>query len=158
MLRTSSVDEMIAQLKRKWIPIYLALLLATLGVTIALLRLWISTNNEQYFSAALLSLMLSSYISWYLVKVLRVKQTPRQLLTLVRCETCGYEEARLYTEGDALFQAKGTCPKCGKGDLVVVGIYLRVPVQVGEQQPNILSRAARFIMLIRRRRGARRRG
>lgn len=124
-IHTSSVDETIVNLKKKWLPIYVVALVASIVILVALLYLYFSTNYDQYMSGALLVAMLVAYISWSLGRLLKIRPASTQLLTLLKCDTCGYEEERNYAEGDALFQEKGVCPKCNSGKMVVMGIFVR---------------------------------
>jgi hypothetical protein len=116
---------LIINLKRRWIPVYLVALTASVAILVALLNLYFATKNEQYLSGALLVSMLSAYVSWSLAKLMRIKPVPRQIITLLKCEACGYEEERGFTNGDSLFQEKGICPKCSIGKMIVAGIFVR---------------------------------
>jgi len=117
-------DDVVSRLKRRWLPVYVLLLAASLVVLGGLIYLYYLTESTDYATAAMVAAFFALYIGWSIYKVAGLKFKPRRVVTLVKCEKCGYSEEREYERGDFFFKEKGVCPKCG-GPLLVAGIYVK---------------------------------
>ncbi len=119
-----SVDAVV-QVKRRWLPVYVLLLAGGLLLMVALLYFYFRTSSESYLSGLILLTLIEGYVGWSLYKLLSVKPEAKTLVTLLRCENCGYEVEREYRDGDSLFSKAGKCPKCGNDSVIVEAIFLR---------------------------------
>ncbi|MEM3066752.1 MAG: hypothetical protein QXI81_05420 [Nitrososphaerota archaeon] len=47
-------------------------------------------------------------------------------ITFLTCTSCGTENSRAFKEDDYVFKRTNeVCPKCGKNELLIVGIYVK---------------------------------
>jgi len=115
----------VSQAKRRWIPVYVLLLIGGFLMLVALLYLYFRTGYDAYLSGSILLVMIEGYVGWSLYKLVSTKPEKRILITLLQCEKCGFETERSYKNGDKLFEKAGTCPKCGGDTLVITAIFLR---------------------------------
>lgn len=119
------MSDVVAQVKRRWLPVYITLLGGGLLILTAMLYLYFKTGSETYLSGAALLVLVDGYVGWSLFKLLSVRPERRYLVTHATCSSCGYTVEREYRSGDTLFSKEGKCPKCG-GDLDIDAIFLRV--------------------------------
>ncbi len=113
-----------SKLKKKWLPVYAVLLVASLVVLAGLIYLYFLAKSTDYTTAAMVASFFVLYIGWSIYKVASLKFKPRKVVSLIKCEKCGYSEEREYEKGDFFFKDKGVCPKCG-GKMIVAGIYVK---------------------------------
>lgn len=52
---------------------------------------------------------------------------PCLIVTTLKCDKCETKGVRLFIKGDYIFKVHEKCPKCKKGDFVIVGIYWEKP-------------------------------
>lgn len=123
---TIEESDMLSQIRKKRLPIYIVLLIGGILLIGALLILYYKTNSDTYLSGALLLIMIEGYVAWSLYKLISLKSEKKYLITRLRCESCGYETEREFKEGDSLFKIEGDCPKCKSGKLVIEAIFLRI--------------------------------
>ncbi|GEM_PF-303238 len=125
-------ENIVGSLKKKWLPVYGVLAAATGVLLVGLMYLYAKTGANDYSMAAMVDSLFLLYILWSIYKLAKLEFKPRKVVTLVRCEKCGYSEERDYARGDYLFKVKGQCPKCG-APLLVAGIYVK---EAGEEEPD----------------------
>ncbi len=126
------------KIKRRWLPIYIVLLTATIIIAGGLIYLYYKTGSFDYLSTSLLVALFSSYILWSMVKIIRIKVAPKRLVVMVRCMKCGYSEERGYNKGDFIFKNVGECPKCQSPTLYIAGIYVKGGEEIGQKAPRFL--------------------
>ncbi len=68
-------------------------------------------------------LLISTLLPWLIASTRRPKPTREELISVLRCVRCGYEEVRKYDKGDYVGKPVNTCPKDG-GQVVVKAIYV----------------------------------
>ncbi|MEZ0345508.1 MAG: hypothetical protein ABWK01_03075 [Infirmifilum sp.] len=120
------MSDIISQVKRQKLPMYILLLVASVLLTLALLYFYLRTSADSYLSGAILLIMIDGYIAWSFYKLVTIKSEKKRLISHIRCENCGYEFDRDYKEDDYLFKIVDNCPKCNNGKLVVEAIFLRI--------------------------------
>jgi len=115
-------EEVLARMRRKFFPLYLIGLLASLIFLAHLVLNYIYTGKEQYLTLSMLTGLFSAYLAYSLAKLLRTKIPIYSYRKVVRCTQCGYEEEAEAKGGEILFGDAGSCPKCG-GKMIVQKIY-----------------------------------
>ena len=68
-------------------------------------------------------LILTALMPWLMASTRRPRPTREELVSVLRCVRCGYEEVRKYSKGDYVGRPIGTCPRDG-GQVVVKVIYV----------------------------------
>jgi len=68
-------------------------------------------------------LVLTTLIPWIMASARKPKPTREELVSVLRCVKCGYEEVRRYDKGDYVGKPVGSCPRDG-GQVVVKAIYV----------------------------------
>lgn len=131
-------EDLAARIKKKWVPVYVVLLAATIVLLAGLYYLYMLTGSSDYSTAGLLDAAAVAYIAWSLYKLVGLKFKPREVVTLVECGKCGYREERPYEPGDYFFKEKGKCPKCG-GPLYIAGVYVKEEGEEASFKPLPLS-------------------
>lgn len=115
-------EEKLAELKSRWMPVYLVLIVALALVTVHMLIMYAYTHDTVYANLAVLSVM-GVYLAFTgLDRLRKVKITRMRMVELLKCESCDYTEEKNTEPGDYVLKQKGACPKCG-GRVVVFGIY-----------------------------------
>ena len=109
---------------QRWIPTYVVLLLSLVMLTAALLLLYLKTGSDTYLSVAILMALIAAYTGWSFARLLSLKPPVRTLVSLLKCNSCGYETVRAFKEGDRLFLEADACPRCGRR-MTVEGVFLR---------------------------------
>lgn len=133
--------DVVYSIRRRWLPIYIILLVATIAIMLGLGYLYLKSGSTDYLSSILLVALFAAYIAWSISKIMRVKIAPRKLISLVKCTHCDYSEERDYRKGDYVFKELDRCPKCDEGRLYISGIYLKGGEQIREKlQPLPLLR------------------
>lgn len=62
------------------------------------------------------------------------------VVTKLKCEKCGVNGMRLFKRGDYVFGVAEKCPKCKKGDFIIVGIYWERPKTQEERKYDELDK------------------
>jgi len=109
---------------KRWVPTYIVLLASLLVLSAALVLQYIRTGSDSYLVSAAFVAVIAVYTAWSFARLITLKVTPKSLVTLLKCSSCGHEVVRKYREGDMLFSEADACPKCGS-KMVIEGIFLR---------------------------------
>jgi predicted RNA-binding Zn-ribbon protein involved in translation (DUF1610 family) len=109
---------------KRWIPTYIVLLASLLILAAALALQYLRTGSDSYLVSAAFVAVIAVYTAWSFARLITLKVTPKSLMTLLKCPSCGHEVVRRYREGDMLFSELDACPKCGS-KMVVEGIFLK---------------------------------
>ncbi|RLE99569.1 MAG: hypothetical protein DRJ57_02155 [Thermoprotei archaeon] len=115
-------EEKLYEFRRRWLPVYLVLLIALALVTVHLVAMYFFTGNTNYANLAVLSCLAAYFFYSGFQRLRRIRLTRRRVVELVKCTECGYSEERGHTAGDYVFKVKGRCPRCG-AEMRVVAIY-----------------------------------
>lgn len=114
--------EKLAELKARWLPVYLILLIAVALLAVHFVTMYFVTGNPSYANLALLSAFAIYFLYTGFDRLRKLKIARTRLVEVVSCDSCGFKEEREFEVGDYVFKPKGACPKCG-GPLVVAAIY-----------------------------------
>ncbi len=115
-------EEKLAELKSRWMPVYLVLIVALALVAVHMLIMYVHTGDAAYANLAVLSAM-GVYLAFTgLNRLRRIRVTRMRVVELLKCESCSYAEEKNVEPSDYVLKEKGMCPKCG-GKLLVFGIY-----------------------------------
>ena len=68
-------------------------------------------------------LLITTLLPWLVASTRKPRPIREELISVLRCIRCGYEEVRKYDKGDYVGKPVGTCPKDG-GKVVVKAIYV----------------------------------
>ena len=118
-----SLDEKLFEIKRKWIPVYFILLIGLIILAIHFILMAYFTNNQDYASFSLLTLVAAGYIGYNLSKFLNTTISKYTTVKLLTCKKCGYSnEDKNVDKEDYVMKEDGICPKCG-GKMIIEGIY-----------------------------------
>lgn len=117
--------DIVYSIKKRWLPVYIILLVATIVLMLGLGYLYLKSGSTDYLSSILLVALFAAYIAWSISKVIKIKIAPKKLVSLIKCTHCDHSEERNYEKGDYVFKDLGRCPKCSKGRLYISGIYLK---------------------------------
>ena len=118
-----SLDEKLFEIKRKRIPIYFILLIGLIILAIHFILMAYFTNNQDYASFSLLTLVAAGYIGYNLSKFLNTSISIYTTVKLLKCEECGYTyEDKNVEKDDYILKKDVKCPKCG-GTMTIIGIY-----------------------------------
>jgi len=115
-------EELLRELRRKWLPIYVLLLLSLVFVLLHLAVNYMNTGNTTYVNWAIPVVFFALYTAYALSKLLRTRIPVYHYYRVIKCAKCGYEITEEIKEGDYLFREHGECPKCS-GVLLVSKIY-----------------------------------
>jgi len=115
-------EEVLARMRRKFFPLYLIGLLASIIFLAHLILNYLYTGKEQYLTLSMLTGLFSAYLAYSLAKLLRMKIPINTYHKVVRCTQCDYETEAEAKGGEILFGDAGSCPKCG-GEMIVQKIY-----------------------------------
>ena len=115
-------EEFLRELRRKWLPIYVLLLLSLVFVLLHLTINYVHTGNAAYANWALPIVFFTLYTAYALSKLLRTRIPVYHYYRVIKCTKCDYEVTEEIKEGDYLFREHGKCPKC-LGILLVSKIY-----------------------------------
>lgn len=127
------INEKIYEVKRRWLPVYLVVLIAIILLILHFGILAYYTKKENYTAYAFMLGLLGSYMGINIAKLLKVPIPKYKILKMSRCSSCGYSVEREVTgRGDYISKEEGSCPKCG-GKIVIAGIY-RVKI---EERPTL---------------------
>lgn len=139
-------EEKLYEFRRRWLPVYLVLLIALALVTVHLVVMYLFTRNTNYANLAVLSSLAAYFLYNGFQRLRRIKLTQSRILELVRCSQCGYSEERSHSAGDYVFKVKGVCPRCG-GEMRVVAIYsVKLERGGGEQRAQRKSTSLTILM------------
>jgi|YelNatPaOPRAMG01_1025707.scaffolds.fasta_scaffold51178_1 predicted nucleic-acid-binding Zn-ribbon protein len=114
--------EKMAEMKARWIPVYLVLIVAAALVAAHFIIMYFMTGNSGYANLALLTAFAIYFLYTGLDRLRKLKITRMRFIEVVTCEACGFREEKELETGDYIFKQKGPCPKCG-GPLTVTAIY-----------------------------------
>jgi predicted nucleic-acid-binding Zn-ribbon protein len=114
--------EKMAEMKARWIPVYVVLIVAAALVAAHFIIMYFVTGNSGYANLALLTGFSIYFLYTGLDRLRKLKITRMRFVEVVACEACGFKEERELETGDYVFKTKGPCPKCG-GSLTVTAIY-----------------------------------
>jgi hypothetical protein len=114
--------EKLAEMKARWLPVYLVLLIAVALLAAHFVIMYFLTGNAGYANLALLSAFAIYFLYTGLDRLRKLKITRTRLVEVVSCDACGFREERDFEAGDYVFKPKGACPKCG-GPLAVTAVY-----------------------------------
>lgn len=115
-------SERIAELKARWLPVYLVLLVAVALLIAHFVALYAMTGKTGYANMAVLTALAGYFLYINFDRLRKIKVERRRVVELVSCPSCGFREERGLEAGDYISAAKGPCPKCGS-QLVVEAIY-----------------------------------
>ena len=115
-------ERRLAELKARWLPIYLVLMIALILIAAHLAIMYITTGDTAYANLAVISGVGIYLVYSGLNRLRKLKITRIRLVEVLSCYACGYSEQRVPEAGDYVFKTKGECPKCGSR-LVVSAIY-----------------------------------
>lgn len=62
------------------------------------------------------------------------------IVTQLKCRECKLNGIRLFKKGDYVFGVREECPRCKKGDFVIVGIFWEKPKTVEELKSEKLEK------------------
>jgi len=114
--------ERLAELKARWLPVYLVLLVAVALLVIHLALMYLLTGNSAYVNLALLSALALYFLYANFDRLRKLRVERRRLVEVLACGACGYREERDHESGDYVLKEKGACPRCG-GTLIVAAIF-----------------------------------
>ncbi|MCS7104209.1 MAG: hypothetical protein NZ954_01405 [Thermofilaceae archaeon] len=114
--------EKLAELKARWLPVYVVLLIVVIVIALHLALMYFMTNESSYANLALLTLFAAYFLLTGIDRLRKMKITRMRFMEVVSCENCGFSEERNHEAGDYVLKTKGSCPKCGT-PLIVSAIY-----------------------------------
>ncbi len=115
-------EEALNEIRRKWLPIYMLVLLSLIFVILHLIINYRHTGNAMYINWAVPTALLAAYIAYAISKLLRIKIPIYHYYKTIKCIKCGYEITRETEGGEYLFSKVGKCPKCS-GDMIILKLY-----------------------------------
>jgi len=114
--------EKLAELKARWLPVYLILLVVVVLLVIHFVVMYFMTGNAIYANLAVLTGLAIYFFYVGFDRLRKMKIERKRLLEVISCSSCGFREERDHEVGDYVFKEKGPCPKCG-APLLVTAIF-----------------------------------
>lgn len=114
--------EKMAELKARWLPVYLILLLVAVLLAIHFIVMYVITGNAIYANLAVFTGFAIYFFYVGFDRLRKMKIEKKRFLEVVSCSSCKFREEREHEVGDYVFKEKGQCPKCG-GQLLVTAIF-----------------------------------
>lgn len=110
--------EKIAELKARFLPVYLVLMIAMIVVTIALLLMYAATREVVYANLAMISALSIYPIYTGFNRLRKLKVSRFRYLKVLSCDNCGHSEEKEHEVGDYVLKVEGVCPRCGAPILI----------------------------------------
>lgn len=114
--------ERLAELKARWLPVYLVILVVVVLLAVHFAMMYFLTGNTGYANLAVITGLAVYFFYVNFDRLRKLKIERRRLVEIVSCSACGFREERDHESGDHVFKVKGECPKC-RGELVVTAVF-----------------------------------